>query len=178
MRNSDAFTRKDHYRDHLRDFHKEDIVGSGKGGEKREKAKGEWERKQRNWWEERRVSREWWRCARCLVRVYVNASGWVCGGPDGCKGECENERRDLRERMERGKGKAAKAEEVETGWSQEQRYYEACKSCEGRAWIEVEGEWVLCATCQRPPLTSGEMYTSRFPEESSWGGSAAWSSYK
>ncbi|PHH81067.1 hypothetical protein CDD80_3349 [Ophiocordyceps camponoti-rufipedis] len=49
----DPFYRLDHFRDHLRDFHKEDIE---KRGSETNNA--------------RPVSGSWWRCRRCLKRVY------------------------------------------------------------------------------------------------------------
>ncbi|PQE13419.1 C2H2 finger domain-containing protein [Rutstroemia sp. NJR-2017a WRK4] len=53
-------TRKDHYRGHLKDFHKEDI-GSAKQG-KNVRATKKWQEVQQAWLEERRVDLQWWRC--------------------------------------------------------------------------------------------------------------------
>ena len=50
-RRKDPFRRLDHFREHLREFHKEDIRKRGR--EDKVLAQG-----------------DWWRCARCLKRVY------------------------------------------------------------------------------------------------------------
>ncbi|EHK98473.1 hypothetical protein M7I_5718 [Glarea lozoyensis 74030] len=68
-RHTDAFTRKDHCRDHYKEFHKEDI-GSYKGA-KNNIDKAQWQAKQQQWADERQIKPEWWRCPRCLDRIYV-----------------------------------------------------------------------------------------------------------
>lgn len=90
-RNKDAFTRKDHCRDHYKEFHKEDI-GEPKGG-KLTKDRARWEEKQREWEAERRRDLDWWRCPKCLDRVHVKKNGWTCSG---CKRNCERSRIDAR----------------------------------------------------------------------------------
>lgn len=89
-RSSEPFTRKDHYRDHLRDYHKEDL-----GCAKAQKKRGgrEWAAEQTAWLAERKVSPRWWRCARCLVRRQVQEDGWDC---PNCKVSCEQDRIDTR----------------------------------------------------------------------------------
>jgi hypothetical protein len=76
VRRREPFGRRDHYRDHLRDFHKEDIEKRGVTIN-------------RDWMEGRNVSINWWRCHKCLARVYVNESQYEC--PD-CKTTCQPER--------------------------------------------------------------------------------------
>lgn len=60
------FLRKDHYKAHLRDIHKEAL----------------WKRDPKSdchWLDGKIVDREWYRCAKCLERVYVkNNPGWKC----------------------------------------------------------------------------------------------------
>ncbi|RMJ07488.1 hypothetical protein CDV36_012905 [Fusarium kuroshium] len=56
-RSQEPFRRRDHFRDHLREYHREDIQ---KRGEVVVNEEGQ---------EERRSASSWWRCARCLVRV-------------------------------------------------------------------------------------------------------------
>jgi len=76
-RAKDAFTRKDHYRDHLRDYHKEDLPQS----------KGKTHRAA----DSRQTSPGWWRCANCLRRVTVATDGWKC-----CGFECDPSRQKAR----------------------------------------------------------------------------------
>ncbi|KAK3394875.1 hypothetical protein B0H63DRAFT_60815 [Podospora didyma] len=77
------FLRADHFRDHIRDIHKEDLLHRGKKGD-------------RKWWESRIIFDKWWRCTRCLtVRVKVETDGWVC--PE-CGNHCEIERQKWRMR--------------------------------------------------------------------------------
>jgi len=87
---SDPFTRKDHYRDHLRGYHKEDIgsvkiYGMKVGGEQ-----------EATWLVERRIDSKYWRCAICLVRIYVADDAWEC---PNCKRPCEAERVAARQRL-------------------------------------------------------------------------------
>ncbi|KAK4195005.1 hypothetical protein QBC40DRAFT_317603 [Triangularia verruculosa] len=84
-RHESPFYRQDHFRDHLRDFHKEDLLRRSKKEDKK-------------WWEGRAphaVFKGWWRCNRCLVRrVDVRVEGWTC---PGCGNPCESERVRVRE---------------------------------------------------------------------------------
>jgi hypothetical protein len=89
-RAADPFTRKDHYRDHLRDYHKEDL-GQAKGAKKEDRPK--WERAQKAWLAERNINRNWWRCAKCLSRVRAAEEGWEC---QRCNETCEPERQMTR----------------------------------------------------------------------------------
>jgi len=84
-RNQEPFSRRDHYRDHLRDFHKEDIVC----------AKGEKSSRYKARLTEPTVSTRNWRCSKCLMRNFV-ANGWDCVS---CKGPCEEDRRRNRGRL-------------------------------------------------------------------------------
>ncbi|PMD46096.1 hypothetical protein L207DRAFT_388633, partial [Hyaloscypha variabilis F] len=88
-RSRDPFTRKDHFRDHLRDFHMEDI-GCAKGDKKSTK----WQEAQRIWLSERKISPEHWRCAKCLVKNMVSESEWKCRY---CQTPCGEEQRSRRE---------------------------------------------------------------------------------
>lgn len=78
----DSFTRKDAYRDHLREYHNEDMA-------KRHKTP----KREQEWLASRIVSPAWWRCVRCLTRITVASDGWVC---PSCRQSCEPERLDLR----------------------------------------------------------------------------------
>ncbi|KAH7314103.1 kinase-like domain-containing protein, partial [Rhexocercosporidium sp. MPI-PUGE-AT-0058] len=74
---------KDAYRDHLREYHLEDML-------KRHKKKN----REQEWWAARIVSPVWWRCVRCLgPSIIVQRDGWTC---KTCKQECEPERIAIR----------------------------------------------------------------------------------
>ncbi|KAK4100068.1 hypothetical protein N658DRAFT_567759 [Parathielavia hyrcaniae] len=78
------FFRQDHFRDHLRIFHKEDLLRRGHN-----KADPEW-------WASRAkqaLGGGWWRCSRCLVRVSLSKQGFIC---PGCGNTCEKERQQYR----------------------------------------------------------------------------------
>jgi hypothetical protein len=79
-RNAKPFTRRDHYREHLREYHKEDI-------EKRNcKVDDEW-------FENRNTTKSWWRCQRCLKRTSVKTYGFEC---PNCKNSCPQARQQAR----------------------------------------------------------------------------------
>ncbi|CAH0058809.1 unnamed protein product [Clonostachys solani] len=80
QRNTDPFRRRDHFRDHLRDYHKEDM-------EKRGVPVTD------EWLEGRNVPSDWWRCIKCLTRIYVESHGFEC---PGCKVPCHEKRREKR----------------------------------------------------------------------------------
>jgi hypothetical protein len=173
-RSNASFTRKDHYRDHLRDFHKEDI-GCAKGQNKG-KDRRQWEAKQKRWLEERNISHQHWRCACCLVKNYFYQVGWECSS---CGRTCEGERISARWRIvgEKSSLEAGKSEEsastshqncnvckgksnLSGSWPptcqasaphQDFNAYEDfsasqnCNACNGNAWIEdVNRAWVAC----------------------------------
>ncbi|KAE8453999.1 hypothetical protein EG329_007775 [Mollisiaceae sp. DMI_Dod_QoI] len=104
---NEPFTRKDHYRDHIRDYHKEDL-GCAKGEKK--SAKRDWAASQKSWLAERKISCRWWRCARCLIRVQVNRDEWEC---PTCKASCEQERIEARLKQHRQRASAVDPTEVE-----------------------------------------------------------------
>ncbi|KAH9219651.1 hypothetical protein DL95DRAFT_55528 [Leptodontidium sp. 2 PMI_412] len=55
-RHQEPFTRKDHYRDHLRDFHQEDIgAAKGEKGARTDKQKRDWARQQKKWLNSRKI---------------------------------------------------------------------------------------------------------------------------
>jgi hypothetical protein len=71
-RNKEGFRRKDHYRDHLRDYHKEDIGKRDARAPSTEQS------------EKSQIARkEWWRCRRCLCRVHTASDGSSCPSCDG-----------------------------------------------------------------------------------------------
>ncbi|KAL2022021.1 hypothetical protein VTK56DRAFT_6261 [Thermocarpiscus australiensis] len=86
-RHTNPFYRQDHFRDHLRIYHKEDLLRRGNTEEP-------------EWWasrSHRAMFAGWWRCNRCLVvRVRQDAHGFVC---PGCGHPCEPERKAFREKF-------------------------------------------------------------------------------
>ncbi|RSL56953.1 hypothetical protein CEP54_008514 [Fusarium duplospermum] len=77
-RAQEPFRRRDHFRDHLREYHREDIQKRG------EVVNDEGQ-------EDRRSASGWWRCPRCLIRVSFSQSGSEC---PKCKGSCEPKRKE------------------------------------------------------------------------------------
>ncbi|KAK4143972.1 uncharacterized protein C8A04DRAFT_11853 [Dichotomopilus funicola] len=76
------FFGKDHFRDHLRIYHREDVLRrpGGRGGD-------------RTWWKTRApcvMLGGWWRCSWCLVRVEQARHQFVC---HACGRACETERK-------------------------------------------------------------------------------------
>jgi hypothetical protein len=66
-RRETPFFRKDHFRDHLRDYHKEDLIGWSIN-----RTKDSWESRPLH-----AMPRGWWRCGRCLAhRVIIATDGY------------------------------------------------------------------------------------------------------
>ncbi|KAH9205601.1 hypothetical protein DL95DRAFT_232477, partial [Leptodontidium sp. 2 PMI_412] len=85
-REGEEFTRKDHFRDHLRSYHLEDIgVNKGLRNPRTEE--------QKELLASRRIDAKWWTCAKYLVRRSVKVDGWDC---PSCKVPCEMERKEAR----------------------------------------------------------------------------------
>ncbi|KAN0098420.1 hypothetical protein V8E51_014083, partial [Hyaloscypha variabilis] len=150
-RSQDPFHRKDYYRDHLRDLHKEDI-GSAKT-RRSSKDKRTWQQAQKIWLSERNISLKYWRCAKCLVRNPVK-QGWDCSS---CKTPCEEER--VRIRQARG------ATMVDAT-----RYAAPyCGTCSDTGYVDKSGAYELCPVCQPTTFDSGniaglpEMYSFEEP---------------
>ncbi|KAB5539365.1 hypothetical protein GE09DRAFT_1062427 [Coniochaeta sp. 2T2.1] len=114
-RHKNPFLRADHFRDHLRDQHKEDLLKRGEAAPVPDAT----------WWRERSplaVYRGWWRCSKCFAKVVVEKEGWQC---EGCGNWCEGERQGVRG-LPRGCGYAG----CEMG--------EEGKGREGK-WMDVKG---------------------------------------
>ncbi|RYO81889.1 hypothetical protein DL766_002103 [Monosporascus sp. MC13-8B] len=80
-RSANPFSRSDHYRDHCRDYHREDLLRRSSKRETNE------------WWADRVIHKKWWRCSKCLRRVYIQQHGFDC---HNCKTPCESQRRSYR----------------------------------------------------------------------------------
>lgn len=163
-RSNDPFTRKDHYRDHLKDFHKEDI-GSAKGERSKTKSKDIWQMEQEQWLRERVIYPHYWRCTKCLDRIIVVKSGWDC---PRCKATCESDRIEAR-RTTATTTIAPKPEILDT--MDEHTEYEPiltystsnCGNCAGKGFVDSGyGSWVDCPACQPPPQSfySDSAFTS------------------
>lgn len=87
-RRREPFGRRDHFRDHLRDFHCEDICKRGSAIDK-------------NWLQSRIMYDHWWRCSKCLVRVRIEESDYTCSQ---CRSTCEDSRqKERRHRFDKPK---------------------------------------------------------------------------
>ncbi|KAL9949337.1 hypothetical protein ACHAQF_005388 [Verticillium nonalfalfae] len=82
-RRTEGFSRKDRFRLHLQETHKEDV--NKKGGKIED-----------SWLDSRKMSAKWWRCTKCLDRIKIEEHGWECP-KDNLK--CETRRREYREKM-------------------------------------------------------------------------------
>lgn len=150
-RSEEQFTRKDHYRDHLKDYHKEDI-GYAKGLKSLERAK--WEKAQETWLKERNIEPEWWRCVRCLTRIYWKDGGWECGI---CKMPCEKERIGRRQNYQQ-------PEQSQKFVEPEPNFASSCAACNGIGWVEnMNREWERCYICSTPVQATENYY---FPNQS------------
>ncbi|RYP61668.1 hypothetical protein DL770_009747 [Monosporascus sp. CRB-9-2] len=81
-RSTNPFFRSDHYRDHCRDYHREDLL-------RRSSSK----KVTNEWWADRIIHKKWWRCSKCLHRVYIQHHGFEC---HNCKANCETQRQNYR----------------------------------------------------------------------------------
>ncbi|EPE08207.1 transcription factor c2h2 [Ophiostoma piceae UAMH 11346] len=118
QRKKAPFHRKDHFRDHLRDQHKEDIPkrgsnanqivrhdnGSDRSSGKASASSGKTAKKEsedelvpdaapHRELKDCVIQPEWWRCSRCLKRVRVEEHKWTC---PTCKGRIEQTRQMFR----------------------------------------------------------------------------------
>jgi hypothetical protein len=145
----DPFTRKDHYRDHLRDFHKEDFgAAKGEKSARSDREKQKWQKKQKAWLAERKISHKHWRCAKCLVKNNVSQVGWDCAS---CKVPCEAHRIEARQRLTLAPGESSGSRsETQANASLDQKVdYSNCSTCNGAACIDDGyGTYVSCPVCQ------------------------------
>ncbi|CZR65272.1 uncharacterized protein PAC_15172 [Phialocephala subalpina] len=95
QRRNNPFTRKDYYRKHLRQVHKEDLgcANRGKKIDKNNRATI-----QQAWLADRKISSSWWRCEHCLLRRQVKDSKCgICKIPCG-QGRIDAPLEQLRQR--------------------------------------------------------------------------------
>lgn len=83
-KSKDPLAGKDKLREHLRDSdHKEDLP---------RKSKTESEQ----WWAERKIFPDFWRCWDCLRKVYIKSEGYSCGK---CHKDLDRERNKRRKKV-------------------------------------------------------------------------------
>ncbi|CAK7204554.1 hypothetical protein SEUCBS139899_007312 [Sporothrix eucalyptigena] len=103
-RSTTPFHRKDHYREHLREYHLEDLLKRGSNAHRSTSPNTASGMSASDHKKNRKLMQEmqlqncktdslWWRCARCLKRVNIAERGWSC---PTCKGSIEEPRRNLR----------------------------------------------------------------------------------
>lgn len=114
-RSSTPFHRKDHYREHLREYHLEDLLKRGSNANHHTAASSsstandlssslspssstaDFKRNKKLLQETQlqncKTETAWWRCARCLQRVDIAGPGWTC---PSCKGSIEEPRKTIR----------------------------------------------------------------------------------
>jgi hypothetical protein len=134
------FTRKDHLRDHLRDYHKEDM-GEAKGLKRENDAKKRLAM-EKAWKAERVVKPQWWRCTRCLVKIFVASNGWEC---PQCKNTCEQERQEARMKLENAE--VTEANDEVTDPPDTNIGSLDCDACHNTRWVISGTDWVACQ-CQ------------------------------
>jgi hypothetical protein len=125
--------RKDHLREHYREYHMEDLV---KRGPKQDTAEPE------DWWKSRNIKFNWWRCCRCLQKTKTGDS-WKC---TKCHQKCEPERQVARKKVPVIKEETSTL----TGYSEPAGgYISGCGMCDN-TWIldEQNDQWLPCI-CQQ-----------------------------
>jgi hypothetical protein len=154
-----SFSRKDHYRDHLRDYHKEDI-GCAKGEKSSRDDKSKWQKAQRAWLAERNINCKYWRCARCLVKNYVERQGWECSS---CKSPCEDDRIRARERL--GPGRQASEVRSEVSMVDGTQYAAPyCSTCQGSSYVDYGYGASLCPHCHPAAVPSYSYGNMVYPQ--------------
>lgn len=135
------FTRKDHLRDHLKEYHKEDLGEAKRPKNRKAMTDKQWREAQVAWKSERLVSSVWWRCVKCLKRVYILKEGWQCSI---CNLQCEVERIETR-RQRTEAGRQLQHEAPST-------FDQVCQMCNGSTWIpnlDIASGWENCPNCQQ-----------------------------
>ncbi|KAG9245144.1 hypothetical protein BJ878DRAFT_33263 [Calycina marina] len=163
LKDDRPFTRKDHCRNHYKDFHHEDV---GKAVKKENMSEREWQKAQQVWRESRVITAQFWRCAKCLNRV---RNSWTC-----CNQRCEKERiadrpemthrlvvttttaaaaaaTVMNEQADIGNNAAGQAEHVEYDrYSAVSLLCDTCCFCSQSGWIwnSNRGRYESCPACQ------------------------------
>lgn len=130
-KHKEAFDRKDHCREHYREYHREDLVKNK-------------QKDAAQWLEDRNVVSSWWRCSKCLKRNPTDR-GWECGG--GCNHTCEKVRIAARESKMKAAESKTKAESQTPAVPQ--LFIQGCGQCENGWFPDEENphNWVACLVC-------------------------------
>ncbi|KAK0108270.1 hypothetical protein ONS95_003088 [Cadophora gregata] len=145
-----SFTRKDHLRDHVRDFHQEDIgAAKGEKNARTKEEKRQWQKEQEKWIASRKITATHWTCAKCVVRMSVEEHGWHCME---CNQACEQERMEMRLRLTPPREEAQAELQNSRGLVREdqeqQEGYLQCQTCSGIEWVDNGyGAWDPCPLC-------------------------------
>jgi hypothetical protein len=140
--------RKDHCREHYREYHAEDIIKRGKPQPDKVKHR----QKQPETLEQflaprlRNLDPNWWRCSKCLHRVQLNINSYTC---PYCKVACEPERVTCRENA-RKSSNARAADSTTRFTSSPLNYMAGCGQCEN-TWLADKNDprlWVACPNCR------------------------------
>ena len=157
-RHTDSFTRKDHCRDHYKEFHKEDM-GTFKSP-KTNVDKTTLQKKELQWKNERVITPDWWRCPKCLDRIYVESEGWQC---KTCKRECEPHRIQARMNLlETYRESYGEDDALPTSSEQPQGYLPSCEQCQDSGYTTSYGRNETCY-CQSLASSS-----SSYHHQDSW----------
>ncbi|RDW61002.1 hypothetical protein BP6252_12385 [Coleophoma cylindrospora] len=147
QRAKDPFHRKDHYRDHLRDFHKEDLPGKRFVGEEAK----------RKWLEERKIDPNWWRCTKCLEKVAIGKDLFLCRGcalscePDRIASRQPSSKRTSQRDNENAQYKISQGINSATSNSNQNYfgYTESCQTCHDSQYIpDYNGSSIECPVCR------------------------------
>lgn len=129
--------RKDHCREHYREFHMEDLV---KRGGKADNTETE------TWWERRNILKSWWRCCKCLQKTRTS-EGWRC---KSCGQQCEQDRQMMRKRLLAESMEDDQNVGFSTAFSDPAgTYVSQCVACED-GWIydDKTRHWQKCQVCK------------------------------
>jgi hypothetical protein len=142
--------RKDHCREHYREYHAEDLVKRGLPKHSKASKQGQ---KPLETVEQflaarlKNLNLSWWRCSKCFERVQVDNHGYMC---PKCNQPCEPVRVDWRERaLASGKGPQV-GDSITESSSASFDYMTGCGQCEN-TWLPDEedpGLWVSCPRCR------------------------------
>lgn len=139
--------RKDHCREHYREFHAEDLIKRNPFRQ----SKSKFRQRKPETVEEFLASRldnlnlTWWRCTKCLQRVKLNDHGYTC---PACKMACEPERVVCRENDRKLRNNERAADSTSDYSSVPSSYVTACGQCEN-TWVPDETDPTLWHSCPR-----------------------------
>jgi len=146
--------RKDHCREHYREYHAEDLIKRSqpkhtkpKRGHKKPETIEEFIAPRL-----RNLDLSWWRCSKCVQRVKVNDHGYTC---PGCHGACEPQRVESRQRfLKSGNNESSKTERDADSTTEyisgPSSYTTGCGQCQD-TWLPDKKDrnlWVSCPRCR------------------------------